>query len=427
MAAAEVLIIGAGPAGSAAAIHLARAGFAVTLVDRERFPRDKVCGDALIPDAMAVLERLGLLERTLAAARPLPRIRVYAPNRRQVEVAGRMACLPRRTLDALLCGAAVEAGATLLAPARLLRLVEEGGTVRGAVLGGRESVAARRPSPAPPGGGAQAAQSRGEPESQSAEDGERIYAPLTLLATGAASAPLELAGLCLRKAPSGFAVRRYYRHPRLAREMDHLCISFDRGILPGYGWIFPGPGAMFNVGAGCFLDGRNSARNVREMFDAFVGAFPPARQLAAEGEPVGELRGAPLRTALRGARLWRPGLMAIGEAAGTTYSFSGEGIGKAMESGLLAAELAAGWIRQGATGEGPGAAYERELRDRFGARFRAYEVAQRWLSHPAVCDFIAARARNGGFVRAQLSAMLAERGDPRQLFSLRGFARALLG
>lgn len=395
----RVLIVGAGPAGCAAALALVRAGIAVTLVDQHRFPRDKVCGDALIPDALAALDRLGLAEQVLAAARTVPRIRVYAPNRRHVEVTGRLACIPRRVLDAMLCAAATAAGASFAAPLRLEAFVEREGAVRGARFRDTEDG--------------------GEVE---------IAADLTLLATGAASAPLELAGLCERKQPSGIAVRAYYRHPQMAREIDHLCISFDHGIVPGYGWIFPGPDDVFNVGAGYFHDSRRTpeAGNVRRVFESFVSSFPPARALVSEAEQVTELRGAPLRTALRGTRLSRTGLIVIGEAAGTTYSFSGEGIGKAMESGMLAAETIVAWLDGRLGTQDPGRAYGRALRQRFAARFAAYEAAQRWLSYPAVCNFIAARARNGHFVRGQLSGMLNESSDPRRLFSIAGFARALL-
>jgi hypothetical protein len=78
--------------------------------------------------------------------------------------------------------------------------------------------------------------------------------------------------------------------------------------------------------------------NLRQLFDAFVAAYPPAQALMREGRLEGELKGAPLRCTLEGARFSRPGLMVIGEAAGSTYDFTGEGIGKAMQTGLLAAD-----------------------------------------------------------------------------------------
>jgi len=92
---------------------------------------------------------------------------------------------------------------------------------------------------------------------------------------------------------------------------------------------------------------------------------------------------------------------------------------------MLAAELTLAAGAQHAPLADLGHAYERALRRRFAARFASYETAQRWLSYPAVCDFIAARARNGRFVKRQLAGMLTESGDPRRLFSVAGFARAL--
>src|SRR5215813_7917242 len=95
----DALVIGAGPAGSAAAIQLAKAGARVALVDRNAFPRDKTCGDALIPDALRALDSLGLKDSVLAKGRALNKIRVYAPNERFVEIPGECACVPREILD----------------------------------------------------------------------------------------------------------------------------------------------------------------------------------------------------------------------------------------------------------------------------------------------------------------------------------------
>jgi flavin-dependent dehydrogenase len=84
--------------------------------------------------------------------------------------------------------------------------------------------------------------------------------------------------------------------------------------------------------------GRQKDVNLRAIFDAFVATYAPAAELMRVGELVGELKGAPLRCTLAGAQWTRPGLLVTGEAAGSTYSFTGEGIGKAMETGMLAAD-----------------------------------------------------------------------------------------
>jgi geranylgeranyl reductase family protein len=396
---ADALVIGAGPAGSAAARVFASAGARVVLADRHVFPRDKVCGDALIPDALQALADLGLLERVLAVSRRVHRLRVYAPDDRFLTLEGDCACAPRRVLDEVLRAAAVEAGAVFQPRLRAIAAIEENGMVRGA-----------------------------EFEDVGTSARVSITAPVTVIATGAASDVLDRFGVCTRRQPSATAARVYVRvEEAYAAAWDHLCIAYSAAICPGYGWIFPGPDAVFNVGVGYFYDAANlpRERNVRRLLAAFLDRFPPAVELMRRGTILGALKGAPLRTAMEGARFSRPGLFVAGESAGLTYSFSGEGIGKALQSGILAAGIA---LRHDDTFDAlrtAAAEYERTLIADFGRRFAAYRKMQRWLAYPAFANFLARRGSPGSFVQRQLQSLFDETGDPHELLSLRGILRAL--
>lgn len=397
----DILIVGAGPAGTAAACVLAAAGRDVLLVDRCTFPRDKVCGDALIPDALHALERLGLARCVEAESRPSSSVRVYAPRGRYVAAPVELACVPRRRLDDLLLRTAVAAGAKFMAPYTLAQALEHEGRVVGARFAQRE----RR-------------------------DALTVTANCTLLATGAALRPLELFAVAQRRTASALAARIYVRvPPGIAHATRHFSISIDRNICPGYGWIFPGPGDVFNIGVGYFTDSRHAppTTNPRALLARFLANFAPARDIMAVSQQIGDLRGAPLRTALTGAALARPGLLVIGEAAGLTYSFTGEGIGKAVESGTIAGEIlsrtsAASEVETDAAARD----YAATIRTRFDARFRAYRLAQAWLSRPALSDFLAWRASAGTYVGEQLQLLLLETTDPRALFSPAGMLKALI-
>lgn len=400
----DVLVIGAGPAGSACAQALARAGFDTVLVDQHGFPRDKTCGDGLIPDAHAALARLGVLDEVLRAAQPVTHVRCYAPSGRHVDVPGTLAVLPRRQLDHILVRAAVAAGARLHTPWRFDGVIDDGA---GRVVGAR----LRRV-------GAQDREVR------------ELRAGHVVVATGAQPQGLVASGLCERQSPSAVGLRGYVRHPGLRDLADKLQVVWHRRLKPGYGWIFPCADGIYNIGVG-IIDSHDASRgamrnvNLREVFRAFCELHAPARELMAGGELLGELKGAPLRSSLVGAALARPGILATGEAVGSTYSFTGEGIGKAMETGLLAAESLV-TARDGALDEAGLAAHYAQAIGRLKPKFDLYERGNRVNYHPWLTELLIRRAAKSPRLRQRMSNLLEEKSTPAQLVTLRGLYRVLV-
>ena len=406
-ASCDVLVVGAGPAGSACAQWLARHGLDVVLVDQHDFPRDKVCGDGLIPDAHHALQRLGVLAEVMTVAQAAAHVGCIGPRGGRVDVPGRLAVLPRKQLDDILKRAAERAGARFFAPWRfeapLLDGDGDGATVVGARL-------------------------------KSASAGlHELRARWVVLASGAVPKALMAAGVCQRHTPSGIALRGYVHHPGLRGSVKALEVVWHKQLRKGYGWIFPCPGDVYNVGVGLAhshgkqVDGRATmeAVNLREMLAAFGRIHAPAGELLSQGRVVGDFKGAPLRCSLEGVRYSRPGLLVTGEAAGSTYAFTGEGIGKAMETGLLAAEalLAA---QAGPTGDlAARSAYEAAL-GALKPRFDLYERANKVNDFPWLADLLIWRAKRSPRILRRMEGVLEETGNPGNLVSLRGLTRLFL-
>jgi flavin-dependent dehydrogenase len=375
----------------------------VLLIDQHDFPRDKICGDGLIPDTHAALRRLGVYEEVAALATPVQAVRFVGPRGRHIDIPGHLSVLPRLALDHVLVRAAQRAGARLLTPLRFDAPLVDGGRVVGARL-------------------------------KAAGQLHEIRARWVILATGAVPQALMAAGLCERHTPSGIALRGYVRNEGLAARIPHLQTQLHLVWHPklrgGYGWIFPAPGGLFNIGTGITGShvmqrnghGRMQNVNLRRMLDDFCEVYPPAAALMADGLVEGALKGAPLRCSLGGARWSRPGLLATGEAAGSTYAFSGEGIGKAMETGILAAEA----ILQDRQ------APDHEIQQRYEAalgqlkpKFDLYETASRVNDHPWIADLVVWRAQRSARIRHRLAQVLEETQNPGRLFTWRGLSKLM--
>lgn len=382
----DAVVVGAGPAGAVAALHLAAAGRRVLLLDRREFPREKTCGDGLLPDAVRALERAGVWDEVRARAFRSDTARFFSPARIEVSIPGEFYTLERRLLDALLVAAAERRGAVRRV-AHVERLRAHADGVELEVRGG------------PP-----------------------VGAWVVIVATGADVSLLEPLGMVRRAAPSAVAVRRYLRSDA---QLDELVFSFDRASLPGYGWIFPLGGGLYNLGCGIFGRRARAAVNPRALFDRFLQDFPLARELVGRGEFTGPLRGARLRCGLHGVSpLGAERVLVAGETLGATFPFSGEGIGKAMETGELAAAAVERALRAGETTAL--AAYPAAV-ERLRPRYRGYEVAERWLAHRWLADLLARQARRSARLRGAVAGIVAEEVDPREVFSLRALLRSLRG
>lgn len=386
---ADVIVAGAGPAGSTAAAVLAQRGLRVILCDRSVFPRDKTCGDGLITDTIQVLKRLGLYEQVSSQAYCGTHLRIVSPGGVHLVCKTPFLVMPRLEFDDVLFAHARQAGAEFRqviveAP------IETNGHVAGIV--GRTA---------------------------SGSSTVELRAPLTVLATGAAAQVLQRFDPTARSVASAMAIRIYGRPARPLPD-SHPIIALEKDLLPGYTWAFPTHTGLVNVGVGV-ISGRGARRslNLRDRLDRLIEGGGLLGGILGPVKVESEYRGAPLRTGLTGSSFGRPGLAIVGDAAGTTYPISGEGIGKAMESSLLVAEL----IERDVSLPSVGIEYRELLQARYRERFVGYQRAEWWMTLPGVADYVARRANKSPWVRERLEGILSERTNPGRIFSLRALWR----
>ncbi|AUY48083.1 geranylgeranyl reductase family protein [Streptomyces sp. CB01881] len=322
---ADVIVVGAGPAGSTAAYHLARTGLDVLLLEKSAFPREKVCGDGLTPRAVKQLVDLGIDVSEEAGWLHNRGLRVVAGERRLEFDWPQLSAFPsfglvrrRADFDELLARRAASAGARLVERANVAGpLVDER---TGRITG----VTARL-----------------------GEDRQPVsyHAPLVVAADGN-STRLSLAMQRYRRTDRamGVAYRTYFTTPR--HDDRYLEAWLDlrdprdpaRRLLPGYAWVFGMGDGTANVGLGV-LDTAAVAREVdwRDLLRRWCALLPPEYGFTPEGitEPV---RGSALPMGLNRQPHYADGLLLIGDAGGTVSPATGEGIAYAMESGRYAAE-----------------------------------------------------------------------------------------
>ncbi len=382
----DVLVAGAGPAGSAASIALARLGYRVLMVDAESFPREKVCGDGFLSDAQRSLRRLGAYEAVEAAGKVSPRLSMISPSGHRAHLNGAFLTCKRVEADAILAARAVEAGA-VFARGRVEK-VESGAR-------GVEFTLSNGSGP--------------------------ILGRVGMIATGARLALLNGRGLdTVRRRCDAVGIRCYVRSDH---ELDELLVCEDQSVMPGYGWIFPMAGGEYNMGVGIFQAQRNGDSKLPRMFDRFISEFEPARLIMEKARDRTPCRAAMLRCGLSGAApVAGENLLVLGEALGATYPYTGEGIGTALESGELAAKA----VHESFRGKGKRgiALYPRLVGKVLAPRHRGWGLCQKYLSNPRLNDWFIRLAKPGSLAQSALEHVCNDSMNPGELLSPIALARA---
>ncbi|MCA0268098.1 MAG: geranylgeranyl reductase family protein [Bacteroidetes bacterium] len=388
----DALVVGAGPGGATTAAFLARAGRRVLLVDKETFPRDKVCGDALSGKTADVLRRLGLVDAVRSGAAISSWGIVFSgPYGAQVSIPFGtydpakdepgfvMARLP---FDDLVFNAAKDAGAEVWEDAQVTGLLrDDAGRVAGATVKRNGETA-------------------------------DVHAKIVVGADGAYSVVAKDLGFeQLDERHYCGGLRAYYEGVTGFEDHGFIELHFVSEAIPGYFWIFPMANGGANVGIGMLSqDIKKKDIKLKPLLD-FCIDHPRFKDRFTNATRVGKVQGWGLPLGSKGRPLSGDGWLLVGDAGSLIDPFSGEGIGNAMISG----EMAANWIGKALDADDFSPSffkgYDADVLAYLGTEFRLSRMMQQLGRWKWLLNFVIDRASKSKTVAAAISAMFADENE----------------
>lgn len=392
----RVLIAGGGPAGATAAWHLASAGVEVIVLEKTAYPREKVCGDGLTPQAVREMNLMGLAHAPEDGWQHIRGLRLVAGGR-AVEVPWPQTdtwpdyalVRTRNDFDELLAAHARAAGATILERHSVSSVLRDGA---GTVTGLRADLL----------------DGRGRKTGESRD----FHADVVIAADGNSTRTAVSAGLSKRDdRPMGVAVRAYYTSPRHDDEWMESWLQLpdaDGNLLPGYGWLFPLGDGTVNVGLGILDTSPQFGKlDYRAILKDWSGALTETWGLS-EQTRESRILGAALPMGFNRTPQHVPGMLLVGDSAGMVSPFNGEGISFAMEAARLAADVTVSALRRAtpAGREAELARYPLLTHETWGGHFALGSSFARLIGHPAVLRAaLAAGMRTPAMLRRVVQVM----------------------
>lgn len=385
----DVLIIGAGPAGSSAALFLAKKGIKSVVVDKHSFPRDKICGDALSGKVVEVLNKLdkNLVHEVDSNAAFLGSwgVTFVAPNGESLRVpfitkkekATAPGFIAKRIDFDNWLNEKIKANplVSFYENTEIRKYIRENGLI-----------------------------------TMVTKNDKKFTAKLVIVCDGAYSTfTKDIAQLKTEPEHNCFGLRAYYNNVEGLDTENFIELHFLKEFLPGYFWIFPLPNGMANVGVGMRADKMSSKKiNLKKAFESIIANNPTIKKRFTNAQLVGDIKqyGLPLGSKKR--TLSGDNYMLCGDAAMLIDPFTGEGIGNAMMSGMYAAEQAEKCFQQNNFNASFVKNYDTLLYKRLWSELQLSYRMQQMINFPWLFNFVVQKANSNPLLSETISCMFED-------------------
>ncbi len=383
----DVIIVGAGPSGSSAAMFLGKAGKNVLLLDRSKFPRDKTCGDGISGKSTRVLRELGLLEgmKTIEA-QPMTGVTFSSPDGTVAPIESRnktkdsppgYVCR-REVFDNFLFENAKKHCKTM-EEFMVTNLLRKDGKVVGVV----------------------------GTDIKTKQD-HVFRAPLVLGADGVGGITArELGVFNDREDHVCSAIRGYYDN--VEGMIDQIELHFIDGVLPGYFWIFPLPNKTANVGIGMLVkDMKKKKVNLSKLLEDTIQNNPKFKDRFKGSKRISPIKGWSLPLGSERPKPYADGILLLGDAASLIDPFTGEGIGNALISGKIASQVALKAFEKNDFSEKTLSEYDSLIKEECDSELKTSYNLQKMVNHRFLLNFVVHKAAYSSFAKDYLSKTLLD-------------------
>ncbi len=403
MAEYDVIVVGGGPAGATATMYLAKAGKKVLLVDKAKFPRDKTCGDAQGRKAANIMKELGIYEGyEKLPGQPVYGITLSSPNGTQVhfDVADRSEPSPGYVHKRIVFDSYLFENANKMAETKVMNVkdvIVEDGAVKG-ITGLND---------------------KGQTE--------ELRAKLVLGADGSLSVVARKFGLDDNPPEHNISALRIY-YKGVNDLTDRIELHLVKSLIPGYFWIFPLPNGEANVGLGMIMkDMRKKNINLRQAVLDEIKENPLFKDRFKDAQIVDDVKGWTLPIASHQRKIYGDGFLLLGDAAGLIDPLSGEGVGNAMISGKLAAEIAIDALEKEDFSEKFLKRYDKALWNVIGDEIKtSHRLQVLGKRFPHLIDKLIVKAAEDENFRKEVEKMLPYTGGRKKL-GTKDFLKMLIG
>ncbi|WP_020526318.1 NAD(P)/FAD-dependent oxidoreductase [Flexithrix dorotheae] len=387
----EVCVVGAGPGGVSAAMFLAKMGISSVLVDKDVFPRDKICGDGISGWVLNIMNKLDPELNKKLALEPIQLnswgARFVAPNFNQLDVPFKNEDAIQDGLPAGFVSKRMDFDYFLFKEARNNPLIK--------VLEGVSITEFKKEN--------------GFSLLQDNSGKVKIKSKLVIFANGALSRYSKLSGIKMEKRHYVAGIRTYYEGVSGMHEKNYIELHFLKELLPGYLWIFPLPNGKANVGLGMRSDKISKHKiNLKEKLKEAIENVPYLKERFKNARIIEEAKGFGLPLGSKKRSLSGDHYMLVGDAASLIDPFTGEGIGNAMASGMYAAEHAKKCIEANDFSAAFMKKYDEYTYNKIWKELRLSKFMQDLLNFPWLFSWVVNKASANKTLRETISCMLTD-------------------